>query len=60
MAQYKSHTNEMLRYIEHPLYQINQTKRAFRDVRQIDTIIRVGKSGHFNFPKWHVMFHCPE
>ena len=46
--------------MEHAFYRINQTKRAFRDVRRIDTMIRAGKSGHLNFPKWHFMFHYPE
>ncbi len=51
MAQCKSHTNKTLRYMEHVLYKINQTKAAFRDARQTDTMIREGKSGHFNFSK---------
>ena len=50
----------MLRYMEHALYQINQTKRAFKDVRQTDTMIWAGKSSYFNFPKWHIMSHYPE
>lgn len=29
MAQYKSHIDEMLHYMEHTLYRINKTKRAF-------------------------------
>lgn len=33
MAQYKSHTNETLRYMKYALYQIDQTKGAFRDAR---------------------------
>ncbi len=60
MAQYKSHTNKTLRYMEHTLYRINQTKAVFRDGRRTDTMIRASKSGHFNFSKWHVMSHYPE
>ena len=51
MAQYKSHSNQTLRYMQHALYQINQTKGAFRDARRTDVMIRAGKAGHFNFPK---------
>ena len=46
MAQYKFHTNKMPQYMKHPLYQINQTKKAFRDAYQIDKMIQAGKSGH--------------
>ncbi len=60
MAPYKSHTNETLRYMEHVPYPINQTKGAFRDARRTNTMIRAGKSGYFNFPKWHVISHYPE
>ena len=60
MAQYKSHSNQTLRYMQHALYRINQTKGAFRDARRIDAMIRAGKAGHFNFPKWHVMSHYPD
>ncbi len=60
MAQYKSHTDETLRYMGYALYRINQTKRAFRNAWRTDTRIRGGKNGHFNFPKWYVMSHYPE
>ena len=43
--------------MEHTFYRINQTKGAFRDARQTDTMIRAGKLGHFNFSKWHVISH---
>ena len=46
--------------MEHALYQINQTEGAFRNARQTDTMIRAGKSGHFNFQKWHVMPYYQE
>ncbi len=51
MAKYKSHTDETLHYMGHALYQIYQTKGAFRDTRQTDAMIRGGKNGYFNFPK---------
>ncbi len=46
--------------MRHALYQINQTKRAFRNACQTDAMIRGGKNGHFNFPKWYVISHYPE
>ena len=46
--------------MEHALYQINQTKAAFKDVPRTDTMIQEGKSGYFDFPKWHIMSHYPE
>ncbi len=46
--------------MEYALHPINQTKGAFRDARRTDTMIREGKSGHFNFPKWHIMSDYPE
>ncbi len=60
MAQYKSYTDETLRYIKHAFYRINQTKGAFKDARQTDIMIREGKNGYFNFPKWYVISHIPE
>ena len=60
MAEYKSHSNQTLRYMQHALYQINQTKGTFKDARQTDAMIRAVKAGHFNFPKWHVMSHYPD
>lgn len=37
--------------MQHILYQINQTKKTFKDIEQIDIMIQVGKTGHFNFLK---------
>ncbi len=51
MAQYKSYTDETLRYIEYAFYWINQTKGEFRDVCQIDVMIWGSKNGHFKFAK---------
>lgn len=60
MAQYKSHTNKTIRQMKHALYWIHQTKRVLKNVRQIDTMIRAGKSGHFNFLKGYIMSHYPK
>ena len=49
MAQYKFYSYQTLRYMQHALYQINQTKKAFRNAWQTDAIIRAGKAGYFNF-----------
>ena len=46
--------------MEYALYRINQTKSAFKDARQTDTMIRTGKSSYFNFSKWCVMSYYPE
>ena len=51
IAQYKSHNNQTLHYMQHAFYQINHTKGAFRDAWQTDAIIWAGKASHFNFPK---------
>ncbi len=51
IAQYKSYTNKTLRYMGHTLYQINQTKKVFRDACQRDAMIWGGKNGHLNFLK---------
>ncbi len=60
MVQYKSHTDKTLCYMGHAFYRINQTKKVFKDACQTDAMIRGGKNGHFNFPKWHIMSHYPE
>ncbi len=39
MAQYTSHNNETLCYIEYILYRINQIKGAFKNACQTDAII---------------------
>lgn len=57
MVQYKFHTDKTLCYIKHVFHWINQTKRAFKDVCQIDPMIRTGKKRHFNFWKWYVMLY---
>ena len=59
MPQYKSHSNKMLRYMQHALYQINQTKEVLKDVWQTDTMNRASKTEHFSFSKSHIMFYYP-
>jgi hypothetical protein len=54
LAEYRSHDEETLEYIEHALDRINKIKEEFRDFRLKD---RVTQEGHFNFPKFHVFTH---
>ena len=54
MAQYKTHDDETLRYMEQALYRIDKMKVAFRALRPID---KSTDEGHFNFPKFHAMTH---
>lgn len=44
VVQYKSYTDKTLCYIQYTLYQINQTKGAFRDACLIDAIIKEDKN----------------
>ena len=55
MAQYKSHTDKTLDYIEYTFYRINETKEMFRNACQTDDMIWEGKNNHFNFLKWHII-----
>src|SRR5277367_6246025 len=54
MAQYKTHDNETLRYMDHALYRIDRMKVAFKALRPVD---KSTDEGHFNFPKFHIMTH---
>jgi hypothetical protein len=54
LAQYKTHDDETLRYLEQALYRIDKTKVAFQRLRPVD---KLTEEGHFNFPKFHVMSH---
>jgi hypothetical protein len=54
LAEYRSHDEETLGYMEHALNRINKMKEEFRDLRPKD---RVTQEGHFNFPKFHVLTH---
>ena len=50
-ADYVSHDDETLRYMEHALFRINHFKAAVSHYRP---------DGHFNFPKWHAQSHYPD
>jgi hypothetical protein len=54
LAQYKTHDDETLRYLDHALYRIDKTKVAFKALRPVD---KATDEGYFNFPKFHVMTH---
>ena len=54
IAQYKTHNEETLHYLDHALYRIDKTKVAFKALRPVD---KVTDEGHFNFLKFHVMTH---
>ena len=54
IAQYKTHNNETLHYIEQALYRINKMKVAFRALHPLN---KSTNEGHFNFLKFHTMTH---
>ena len=60
LAQYSSHDDNTLKYMEHALYQMDMLncKSAFRNYR-INNRDK-DESGHFNFPKFHAITHYPE
>ena len=54
LAQYKTHDDETLEYLDHALYRIDKTKAVFKQFRPVD---KATDEGHFNFPKFHAMTH---
>ena len=52
MAQYKTHDNETLCYMEQALYRIDKLKGAFKALCPLD---KSTKEGYFNFPKFYIM-----
>jgi Plavaka transposase len=54
MAQYRTHDEETLRYMEHALYRIDKLKGVFQGFRPR---AKDSDEGHFNFPKFHAMTH---
>ena len=50
LAQYVSHDDETLRYMEHALYRLEKTKIAFEYHRPIDAKLYWPT---FNYPKFH-------
>jgi hypothetical protein len=55
LAQYKTHDDETLRYLEQALYRIDRTKVVFKRFRPINALLIATDEGHFNFPKFHAM-----
>jgi hypothetical protein len=51
LAQYRSHDDNTLKYMEHAISQMDKLKWAFRKCRH---------NGHFNLPKFHVIIHYSE
>ena len=57
LAQYVSHNEEMLRYMEHALYRLEKTKIAFEHHWPIDSkLYRLT----FNYPNFHAISHFVE
>jgi hypothetical protein len=54
IAQYRSHNEKILQYMNHVLYWMNCFKSVFRHLRSFDKDIN---EEHFNFSKFHVMSH---
>ena len=54
LAQYVSHDDETLRYMEHALYRLEKTKIAFEHHRPIDSKLC---RPTFNYPKFHAVTH---
>ena len=54
LAQYVSHDNKTLRYMEHALYRLKKTKIAFEQHRTIDSKLCWPT---FNYPKFHAISH---
>ena len=57
LAQYRSHSEETLRYMLAALKRIDLLKDVFAPYRPVD---KITEAGHFNFPKFHAMTHYPE
>ncbi|MCJ1470389.1 hypothetical protein MMC07_009034 [Pseudocyphellaria aurata] len=53
IAQYRSHDNTTLSYLDQALMRINVYKESLRDIRRTDGNVK----GRFDFPKFHVMLH---
>ena len=54
LAQYVSHDDKTLRYMEHALYRLEKTKIAFEHHRPIDSKLC---RPTFNYPKFHAVTH---
>jgi hypothetical protein len=58
LAQYSSHDDMTLEYMEHALFQMDLLKFAFRRYRANGR--DEDEAGHFNFPKFHAITHYPD
>ena len=56
MAQYHSHDDDTLVYLEDALYRFNELKECFSRFR----VSKNNEHGHFNIPKLHAMTHYVE
>ncbi len=52
IAQYKTHDEETLYYLDHALYRIDKTKIVFKVLYLVD---KTRDEGHFNFLKFHII-----
>ncbi len=52
IAQYKTHDEETLHYLDHALYRINKTKIVFKMLHPVN---KTTDKGYFNFLKFHIM-----
>lgn len=57
MANYTSHTDKTLHYMERTLMRIDKTKKTFWDTHYTDAQICDNGPGYFNFSKWYTMSH---
>jgi len=56
LAQYYTHDDDTLVYMEHALYRLDKYVNIFREYRPLD---KDTEEGHFNFSKYHAMSHYP-
>jgi hypothetical protein len=56
-AEYRSHNDETLQYIQFYIHRINQLKEVFRVVQFINK--NTGEN-QFNFPKFYILIYYPE
>ncbi len=54
IAQYRSHDEQILRYLNQAFFRVNFFKSVFRETRQF---VQENENEHFNFFKFHVMSH---
>ncbi len=57
LAQYRSHDDSTLQYLEHALHRMNAFKSVFRSHRSLN---KKTNEEHFNFLKFHIMTHYAE